>query len=246
MNIIQPQWPVPSSIQAYSTLRFNDDLNNHFNLALHVNDNSENVKNNRTYLKQWLKLPSEPVWLQQTHSTIVLPALPENENKEADASYSQQANQVCVVLTADCLPILLCQRQGKEVAAIHAGWKGLAKGIIQQTCLTLSSPGSELLAWLGPAIGQKQYEVGEEVRQQFIELDANAEKAFTRAKENTWLANLYTLARLQLEQQGISAIYGGDYCTYSDPQKFFSYRREGVKTGRMATLIWISNNFTNL
>jgi YfiH family protein len=241
-KFLLPNWPAPSNVKACTTLRtggVSQAPYHHFNLAEHVGDDVAHVRANRTLLKKELHLSDEPVWIEQTHSTIVLPAHAENRHKEADASFTNQHHQVCIVLTADCLPLLICHREGTHVAAIHAGWRGLAGGIIQNTLQALQLPPEDLLVWMGPAISQKNYEVGEEVREHFLKLDPQAEKAFIPSPQQRWLANLYELARLQLKKLGVNNIYGGEYCTYSNQEMFFSYRRDGNQTGRMASLIWI-------
>jgi len=187
-------------------------------------------------------LPHIPIKIKQIHSDIVLPVMAENQNKEADALWTDQLNQVCAVITADCLPVLLTNRQGTHVAAIHAGWRGLAKGIIPKTVQKLNLPSDEIIAWLGPAISQPYYEVGEEVRNEFLSSDPDTACAFMPSVNQRWLLDLYMIARLQLEKKGVSAIYGGEYCTFSQPEKFFSYRRDGGIQGHMATVIWISYN----
>jgi YfiH family protein len=243
-TFLQPVWPAPKHIKAYTTLRqggVSPPPYDQFNLADHVGDNRECVKANRTLLKNTLRLPQEPIWIKQTHSTLAIEALPQHTGKEADASFTHTANQICVVQTADCLPLLLCNRQGTHVAAIHAGWRGLLHGIIEETVKALHLPADEMLAWLGPAIGPTAFEVGNEVRDAFIKTDAYAVEAFI-PHQDRWLANIYLLAKQRLHRLGIAPIYGGEYCTYSDKEHFFSYRRDGEKTGRMATLIWIDSS----
>lgn len=240
---LKPDWPAPSCISAFTTLRFggvSQPPYDTFNLADHVNDSSEHVKKNREILKKDLGLINEPIWIEQTHSSIAIEATSAHRDCEADASFTKQPHQVCVILTADCLPLLVCNKKGTEVAAIHAGWKGLANGVIVSTLEKLHSSPEELLVWLGPAISAAHYEVGDEVRQAFIETIPNAESAFMPSPRQRWLADLYTLAKLQMNQLGVTAIYGGNHCTYADPERFYSYRRDGVETGRMASLIWIS------
>ncbi len=243
-HVIVPDWPAPAHVKAYTTLRTGGTSQapyETFNLAKGVGDDEHAVKANRAILNDVLSLPNEPVWISQTHSTIVLPARPETKGKEADATFANQPEQVCAVMTADCLPIFLCDRSGTHVAAIHAGWRGLAHGIIENTLQTLNLSPENILIWLGPAIGPKVYELGEEVRDIFVCDDPQAEKAFVPSQnEGRWLGDLYALARLRLRRYGVSAIYGGEYCTYSDAARFFSYRRDGGKTGRMASLIWIT------
>ncbi len=233
---IQPNWPAPPHIKAYTTLR---------NSGVSTTNEDKNNRINLDFLVQLLALPNKPIKINQTHSTIALPALPENQNKEADAIFTSHPNQVCLVSTADCLPVLLTNRQGTTVAAIHAGWRGLANGIIPKTIQTLNLPGSDLFAWLGPAISQPCYEVGHEVREQFLDKDPASASAFIPSVNARWLANLYAIARLQLTKLDVTAIYGGDHCTYSDKTRFFSYRGDGMILGSMATLIWISDHSAN-
>ena len=238
---IQPNWPAPPWVKAYTTLRSGGVSTapyHDFNLAMDIGDPPKHVEQNRLILQEKLQLPAEPIWIKQIHSDTVITASVENKYKQADASFSKEQDQVCTVLTADCLPILLCNRQGTFVAAIHAGWRGLNKGIIEKTVVAIQSEPDEILAWLGPAISQKHFEVGEEVRSSFIQQDPTAESAFIPSESGRWLGDLYALARLQLKKLGITAIYGGEYCTFIDKDKFYSYRRDAQKTGRMASLIW--------
>ncbi len=241
-HVIKPNWSAPPHIKAYSTLRSGGVSHapyHTFNLAHHVGDEREAVQQNRELLKKTLGLPADPIWMEQTHSTIALPAIPENYGKNADAAFTQEVNRICVIMTADCLPILLCDREGTTVAAIHAGWRGLANGVIESTLAAMNFPNQNLLAWLGPAIGPSVFEVGEEVRQLFIDAHKDAMHFFKPSPNQRWLADIYGLARLRLQQQGVIDISGGEYCTYSDKESFFSYRRDGNKTGRMASLIYI-------
>jgi YfiH family protein len=234
---IKPKWPVPPHVHAYSTLRkggISEKPYDSLNLGTHVADNIEHVLANRQILRNTLRLPNEPIWINQTHGKIVLPAKDENRGKEADATIAEEANQICAVMTADCLPILLCHVQSKKVAAVHAGWRGLALKILTATVSALHERPSELYAWLGPAIGARVYQVGSEVRESF----SGEDNAFVKIEQDQWLCNLYQIARNELQKNGVSAIYGGEYCTYSDKEQFFSYRRDGAKTGRMASLIW--------
>lgn len=224
MKFIQPEWPAPSPIKAYTTLR---------------NGWGGRQPQHEIDLENLFQLPNEPIWLTQTHSTITIEAIPENKEKIADASFAKQPNCVCVVLTADCLPLLICNKQGSHVAAIHAGWRGLSNGIIEATLSALNQPMDNLLVWLGPAIGPQKFEVGKDVYDAFVMKHPESESAFTPHTEGKWLANLYELAKIRLKQQGISQIYGGDFCTYTQDDLFFSYRRDKGKTGRMASLIWI-------
>lgn len=240
---IEPLWPAPKTIKAYTTLRHGGVSPSPyaaFNLGENTGDNQLNIKENRNILKNALQLPVEPIWIRQIHGTKVLPAIPQNRETEADATYSTEIDQVCVVLTADCLPILLCDQKGQYVAAIHAGWRGLSQGIIGNTLSTAPSPPSEILAWFGPAISQKHFEVGNEVREIFIQRDPEAIHAFQPSPSGRWMGDLYHLARLQLQKLGVDNIFGGEFCTFAQKEQFYSYRRDDQKTGRMASLIWRS------
>jgi YfiH family protein len=243
MTFITPNWPAASKIKAFSTTRqngFSLAPFDSFNLAEHVDDKVENVKRNRIKLQTILQLPAEPFWLSQIHSTKVVEAKCDSSYPIADASYTSTTNTICAVLTADCLPLLICDKKASCVAAVHAGWKGLANGIIEETLKTLNIPGEELLVWLGPAIGPDTFEVGEDVLQKFMEYDSHAKKAFRALPNNKWLANIYELAKQRLLNFGVTEIYGGEFCTFTQKDKFFSYRRD-KQTGRMASLIWIEN-----
>ena len=234
-----PNWPAPSNVHAIQTTRqggFSDAPFHSLNLGAHVQDHPITVVKNRQLLDQFV--PSEPVWLNQVHGTNVIDAALSSCVQDADASFTTQSNVVCVTMTADCLPVLLCDKQGTAVAAIHAGWRSLCDGVIENTILAMGLKADDLLAWLGPAIGPDAFEVGAEVRQAFIEKDTNATLAF-KPHADKWLANLYLLATQRLNNVGIKAIYGGGDCTYSSPERYFSFRRDGM-TGRMATMIWLA------
>jgi hypothetical protein len=181
-----------------------------------------------------------PAWLQQVHGVQVVNASGVTAQVAADAAYALDPGVVCAVLTADCLPVLLCDRGGRAVAAAHAGWRGLAAGVIEQTIAAMPAPGAELMAWLGPAISANAYVVGEEVRDTFLSHDPAAVTAFRPAADGGWHADLYLLARQRLQSQGITEVHGGGFCTWEDPVRFYSYRRDGV-TGRMASLIWLQD-----
>ncbi len=235
---LKPDWPAPANVHAATTLRTGGVSTGAYaslNPALHVGDDPESVKQNRKIINSMLTLPSEPVWLNQIHSNIVVEAQVTTAPENADASFTRQAGVVCVVLTADCLPLLVSARDGSQVAAIHAGWRGLLDGVITHTIAAFES--LDLLVWLGPAIGPAAFEVGGEVRTAFVNHDADFASAFQPAANDKYLANIYQLARINLNKLGISNIYGGDYCTVSDHERFYSYRRDNI-TGRMATLIW--------
>jgi purine-nucleoside/S-methyl-5'-thioadenosine phosphorylase / adenosine deaminase len=241
-NWLQADWPAPRNICTASTVRSGgvsvppfDTLN----LGAHVGDVPEAVRENRQRLHQALQLPSEPCWLEQVHGTAVVEAGEWSTPPQADACIARSPGQVCVVMTADCLPVLFCSREGDRVAAAHAGWRGLAGGVLESTVSSLGLPGSALLAWLGPAIGPQEFEVGDEVRIAFMARDAAAMQAFRPGyRPGHWLADLYLLARQDLARLGVAAVYGGGWCTVRDATRFFSYRRDG-QTGRMASLIWM-------
>ena len=241
MSWLQPNWPAPATVHAASTLRtggVSAPPFDSFNLALHVGDAADAVRENRTRLSQLLRLPAEPCWLEQVHGSHVVEVATYVTPPAADACIARAANQVCAVMTADCLPVLFCSLDGDRVAAAHAGWRGLAAGILESTVSSLGLPGSQLLAWFGPAIGPQAFAVGDEVRIAFTARDAATVTAFQRNTNGQWLADIYHLARLELARLGVHAVYGGDACTVSDEARFFSYRRDG-QTGRMASLIWI-------
>lgn len=242
-SLLLPDWPAPKRVRAVSTTRLGgvslppyDSLN----LGDHVGDVPERVAVNRRWLWQVLELPAEPFWLNQIHGNHVVMAEQVDTPVEADAAYTRQIGPVCVVMTADCLPILLCDRAGSCVAAAHGGWRGLAGGVIAATVKCMGCAPEALQAWLGPAIGSTAFEVGSEVRQTFLELDPGSSVCFQPSPAGRWLADIYELARQQLRALGITAIYGGDWCTFSERERFFSYRRDG-RTGRMASLIWLTD-----
>lgn len=238
---ITPVWPAPCQVKALTTVRAGGTSlspYSSFNLASHVGDDPSAVFENRSLLKNTACLPEEPLWLTQTHGIKVVDVNNSQPFVEADASVAFSANQVCAVLTADCLPILLCNKAGTAVSAIHAGWRGLAAGIIESSIDTLLARDiqtSELLAWLGPAIGPLAFEVKSDVLDAFKGFVS--EETFQPQGDDRFLANIYNLARKRLEALGVRQIFGGNFCTYRDEARFYSFRRSGV-TGRMATLIW--------
>jgi len=239
ISIIQPNWPAPPNVRAASTLRtggVSREPYDDFNLATHVGDAPQAVAENRRLLRVALRLPAEPVWLEQIHSDAVVEATDCAAPPRADACVARAAGQVCAVLTADCLPVLFCSRDGERIAAAHAGWRGLAAGILDNTVGSLGLPGNELMAWLGPAISQPNFEVGDDVRIAFLARDAGAAQAFVLNARGRWQCDLYELARRNLAQLGVRDVYGGGYCTYAE-DRFFSYRRDG-QCGRMATMVW--------
>lgn len=242
-SFIYPNWPAPARVKSLSTTRvggFSESPWDSFNLAQHVGDAPDRVDENRQLLMQFGQLPEAPNWMDQVHGCEVITqgTHPSSSSAQADACYTDQPEKVCAVMTADCLPLLLCDRQGLQVAAIHAGWRGLIAGVIEQGVSRFSGESGELLVWLGPAIGAKHFEVGSEVKAAFEEIDSNAKKAFRKSSNGRWLCDLYLLAKQRLNKLGVSKVYTDDYCTFSDSQRFFSYRRTG-QTGRMATMIWI-------
>ena len=231
-------WPVVAGIHAVSTDRrggFSSGAYNSFNLATHVGDSVEIVSQNRNVLRQKYSLPTEPVWLNQTHSSKVVCADSTSVLPEADASFTRQPGIVCAVLTADCLPVLLADKQGQWIGAVHCGWRGLLSGVLENTLNAMA--GVNLMAWLGPAIGNTVFEVGSEVRDAFVKKNPKLEEAFKPYGVGYFLADIYKLARLILKDAGIDDVYGGTYCTFTETGRFFSYRREKV-TGRMVSLIW--------
>jgi YfiH family protein len=243
-----PNWPAATKIRAYFTTRqggFSQGPYASFNLGDHVGDEVDFVKKNRELLIQDLNLPAAPIWPNQIHGIDVIDADNIDKNTKinmptADAMFATKPNIVCAILTADCLPIFVCDKNASCVGIIHGGWRSLAAGIIDATVKKLPVEPKDLFIWLGPAIGPEKFEVGEEVRDQFLANSREAERAFKiiNTKTNKFLANIYLLATQQLNQLGIHRIFGGEYCTYTDQENFFSYRRDKT-TGRMASLIWI-------
>jgi YfiH family protein len=235
---LEPDWPAPGHIHAATTLRSGGVSKGAFaslNPATHVGDDAETVRQNRQIIKTMLGLPAEPVWLEQIHSNKAVDAGKTQSLVQADASYTDEAGVVCAVLTADCLPLLVCNTDGSRIAAIHAGWRGLLSGVIGNTVTAMGN--QDLLVWLGPAIGPACFEVGAEVREAFIEKSVEFAAAFNDRGNGKWLADIYQLARSDLAALGIDRIYGGNLCTVTDHERFYSYRRD-KETGRMATLIW--------
>lgn len=235
---LQPAWPAPASVRACVTTRAGGcslPPFDSFNLGDHVGDDPVAVAANRQRL-EWL-LGCQPAWMSQVHSALAVEAAPQTV-LQADANWSDRAGIACAVLTADCLPVLFCDRAGSRVAAAHAGWRGLAGGILEATVAGLDVAPGELLVWLGPAIGPDAFEVGPEVHEAFVAQQPQAEQAF-RASVNPgrYMADIYHLARIRLAALGIHAVHGGGFCTVSDP-RFYSYRR-AAHTGRFASLVWL-------
>lgn len=242
MNFLQPNWQAPSNVRALTTFRYGGVSlapYDSFNFGDHVGDDENAVKINRTLLTEQFGLPQMPLFLTQTHSTRVLRLPSSGNDLQADAAYTDRPNQVCLVMTADCLPVLFTHRQGNEVAAAHAGWRGLCDGILEQTVTHFQSPPADIMAWLGPAIGPTAFQVGQDVVEKFVAQDLQAEQAFSPDPnhQGKYFGDLYRLAKQRLNRLGITQISGGEYCTYRQKEQFFSFRRDG-KTGRMASLIW--------
>lgn len=239
-DYIQPEWPAPAAVRTLITTRrhsrgHSTDEFAQFNLGWRSGEASERVEANHAELAQ--QLPAQPCWLQQVHGNHVIHATEHVEDIQADGCIATGPGQVCAVLTADCLPVLLCSHDGDCVAAVHAGWRGLEAGIIGEAVRRMPATPDRLLAWLGPGISQRKYAVGDDFRTRFVRLDAEHAAAFVRLN-GQWHADLCDIARRLLRQAGVSAISGGQHCTYTGAQQFYSYRRDG-RTGRQASLIWI-------
>jgi len=248
IELIKPNWPAPENICAFTTTRaggVSAPPYHQLNLGAHVGDNARDVTKNRRLLAEQCRLPSEPVWLNQQHTTriLVVENAGDATSEAYDGSISEQENRVCVVLTADCLPVLLTDTYGRRVAAVHAGWRGLAEGIIhnavalmqQNKTTTETSEPPQLLAWIGPAISRQHFEVGDEVRHAFVSKDNSVDAFFYRKSEGKWMADLPGIAKYWLEKLKVET-YLSELCSFAD-SRFYSYRRDG-ETGRMATMIW--------
>ena len=244
----EPEWPAPKGVRVLSSWRGDPGGAGDgggasrapyagFNLGDHVGDDLQAVTENRRVLRAEAGLPSEPVWLSQVHGITVADLDADDRYGPADAAITRQVGKVCAILTADCLPIVLATDTGDAVAAAHAGWRGLAAGVIGATVRALGSPATRLIAWLGPAIGPDHFEVGGEVREAILKLDTGASEAFRLGARGRFMADLPMLARRQLENLGVERVSMSGECTYARPDRYFSHRRDGV-TGRQATLIW--------
>ena len=238
---IVPDWPAPPRVRAFVTTRsggVSEGAYASMNLGMSSGDDAQRVARNREIVREIL--PEAPRWLAQVHGTDVL-ELDRDEpagRPKADAAVSRTRNRVCAVLTADCMPLLLCDLRGDAVAVAHAGWRGLAAGVVENAFRSLGAQAQETIAWMGPAIGPAAFEVGPEVREAFVAHDARAASAFIGHKPGKFMADLYALARQRLEAVGVRGIFGGGFCTYADADRFFSYRRE-KQSGRMGTFIWM-------
>lgn len=232
-----PDWPAPSGVRAWVTERGpGSGRYGSLNLATHVGDDPAAVAANRARLRAALALPNEPIWLEQVHGARVLDVDVENI-APADGAVTATAGTVCAVLTADCLPVLLTDTSGRRVGVAHAGWRGLLRGVLPAAVRALRAPPERVLAWLGPAIGAAAYEVGADVRDAFLAADPRSAARFAPNSRGRWQADLSGLARDSLAAAGVTAVYGGGFCTFAEPARFFSHRRE-APCGRMATLIW--------
>lgn len=244
---IFPDWPAPRRVHAAVTTRDGPGISQppfgRFNLGLRSGDDIHAVHANRTALRQSLNLSAEPRWLRQVHGTVVaeLGPLPSPEEPEADAAVSRLPGTVLAILTADCLPVLFCADDGSTIGASHAGWRGLAGGVLEETVEQMQRPAAGIMAWLGPCIGAVSYEVGEEVRTAFVDHGPAAAEAFVATRPGHWFCDLALLARQRLQAAGIARIYGGGFDTRVDT-RFYSYRREGARSGRFASLIWLAES----
>jgi len=238
---ITPEWPVARSVRALITTRAGGVSSGTFaslNLGERSGDDPRNVARNREILRGFL--PAEPLWLRQVHGAVAVDATEATSGSEADGAVARVAGAVCAVLTADCLPVLLAERDGKAVGIAHAGWRGLASGIVGSVVRLMGVPAQDLIAYIGPGIGPRRYEVGEDVRSAFVDTDPDGDHAFAPLGGGKYLADLYRLVHRRLERAGVAEIRGGGFCTASD-ERFFSYRRDRI-TGRMASLIWLDRD----
>jgi YfiH family protein len=246
LEFIYPDWPAPAHVKAVTTTRhggFSVGPYATFNLSNLVGDEPGSVRRNRALLRDALSLPSDPLWLTQVHGSRVIDAFDAGPGEEADGCVTGTAGVVCAVLTADCLPILLCDRRSTRIGVLHAGWRGLAAGIVEEGLRRIQVPSANLLAWLGPAIGPSAYEVGDDVRRAFLAQDKDMAESFTAVpnRPGHWLADLYDIARRRLRAQGVHAVHGGLRCTLRERNLFYSHRRDGT-CGRMASLIWLDKH----
>ena len=240
---IVPQWPAPAVVRAMTSTRRGPGISrepyDRFNLGAGSGDEPDAVAKNRAALATALALPSTPRWLTQVHGAAVVEfgASDDRRSPEADAAITREPGVVLAILSADCLPVLIAAEDGSEIAAIHAGWRGIAAGVIEAALGAMRTEPSRLVAWLGPAIGPDAYEVGADMRDAMLQSDPSAADAFRARGARHWFCDLYALARARLAARGVPRSYGGTHCTLSEPARFYSYRRDGT-TGRMATLIW--------
>lgn len=236
-------WPAPSGVVAFTTLRHGAGVSqapfDAFNLGMRCDDDADAVATNRRQLVEKFSLPTPPQWLRQVHGTQVIRIAPDRnaDEPEADAATTSTPGTVLAILTADCLPVVFAANDGSEIAAAHAGWRGLAAGVLENTVAAMRSSGERVLAWLGPAAGAQAYEVGQEVFDAFVSRDPQAQSAFVPTRPGHWRVDLYALAKRRLRDIGVSQVHGGGLCTISDTQRFYSHRRDR-RTGRMATIVY--------
>ena len=246
---VDADWPAPPGVRALTTTRHGLGVSrppfDAFNLGLRSGDDVGDARENRRLLEAALGLPSPPHWLKQVHGIDVAiepgAVAPHADEPEADASVTSEPGKVLAILTADCLPVVFAAKDGSEIAAAHAGWPGLSAGMLEATVAAMRTPAARVQAWIGPAAGPQRYEIGDEVRARFVTHDPRASAAFVATRPGHWLVDLFAIARMRLADAGIDPadIHGGGICTISDPQRFFSHRRD-QRTGRMATLAWIA------
>jgi YfiH family protein len=237
---IPADWPVADGVVAGTTLRLGGVSKGRYsslNLGAYTDDDVHAVSENRSRFRSLCELPSEPRWLRQVHGNKVLIEPPAGKPPQADAAVTRKSGVVCAVLTADCLPVIFAAADGSELAVAHAGWRGLAGGVLEATVHAMSTEPAEILAWLGPAISQANFEVGAEVREKFLAHDADAAACFAANERGRWQADLYGLARMRLGGASVEQVSGGEYCTFAEPERFFSYRRDGA-CGRMASFVF--------
>lgn len=244
LSLISPRWPAPERVRAFSTTRqggVSEDGYLGLNLGARCGDTPARVDENRRRLRHNAALPSEPVWLTQVHGNKVITLdCPPDQAPEADGAVTGSPNLVCAVLTADCLPVLLCDLDGTRVGVAHAGWRGLVAGVIENAVAGLGCKQDRIIAWLGPCIGQSAFEVGPEVRRAMLDFDPGCDAAIRPGRGDRWHIDLHAVARRRLAMIGVERVGESDDCTYSDARRFYSYRRDGV-CGRMATLIWLAD-----
>jgi len=237
--VIIPNWPAPKRVKAFSSTRVGGvscGVYHGLNLGIHVGDENSVVQRNRVIARHQANMPAAPIWLNQTHSTRVLSvSQPTSAVLDGDGLITSQSGVVCSAMTADCLPVLLTDIEGSQVAAVHAGWRGLADGIVENALTAFDKP---VMAWLGPAIGARVFEVGDDVLKAFVRFDPQARSAFRPLPNGKWLADMAMLATQRLNRAGVEQVYDSKLCTFSEPTRFYSYRRDGV-TGRQASFIWL-------
>jgi hypothetical protein len=238
---LHADWPAPPGVHALTSLRHGLGVSaapfDHFNLGSRCGDDADAVIENRRQLQAALHLPSPPHWLRQVHGVAVA-VEPGFDEPEADAAVTATPGRVLAILTADCLPVVLASRAGDDIGAAHAGWRGLCAGVLEATVGAMRTPAQQLMAWLGPAAGPQAYEIGEDVFAAFVQRDPAAAAAFAATRPGHWKVDLYALARQRLQAVGVTAVFGGEQCTISDPARFFSHRRD-QRGGRIATLVWM-------